>query len=112
MDRRIWKRVLPALLSLVLACLSGAASAGEWQSFHVEGTNERNTPPLDYWVYVPDGDTEGLPLVLFLHGAGEKGSGALTYSLPLYIIEGSVPVTTIESPSKACPAFSPSFGSS
>ena len=91
MDRRIWKRVLPALLSLVLACLSGAASAGEWQSFHVEGTNERNTPPLDYWVYVPDGDTEGLPLVLFLHGAGEKGSGALTYSLPLYIIEGSVP---------------------
>lgn len=79
------------ILFLFLLCFLSAAQAGEWQSCHIDAAEGKNNPALDYWVYVPDGETEGLPLVVFLHGAGEKGNSALSYSLPLYITEGTLP---------------------
>ena len=79
------------ILFLVFLCFMSAASAGDWQSFHIDAGEGKNDPALDYWVYVPSGETEGLPLVLFLHGSGERGSDALNQSLPLYIRDGRIP---------------------
>ena len=91
MDRNRRMPLLCCLVFLLCCCLPGLASAGDWQYFHMEAGSGRNNPALDYWVFVPEGETEGLPLVLFLHGAGEKGSAALDQCLPLYIREGTLP---------------------
>lgn len=91
MNRNRRRPLLCGLVFLLCCSLAGAASAGGWQSFHMEAGSGRNNPALDYWVFVPEGETEGLPLVLFLHGAGEKGTAALDQCLPLYIREGTLP---------------------
>ena len=85
MIRRGCRYVVFTVLCLFLAGLFAAAQAGDWQSFHIDEAPGDHNPALDYWVYVPDGETEGLPLVLFLHGSGERGKDALNQSLPLYI---------------------------
>ena len=43
---------------------------------------------ITYWVYEPPEVTEGLPLVIYLHGSSERGENALATSLPLFIKEG------------------------
>ena len=40
---------------------------------------------ITYWVYEPPEVTEGLPLVIYLHGSSERGENALATSLPLFI---------------------------
>ena len=46
---------------------------------------------LDYWVYGPKTPRKGLPLVVFLHGIGERGPGpdkVFKISLPKWLKEG------------------------
>lgn len=46
---------------------------------------------VEYYLYVPDvDDTTGLPMMVYLHGTGERGNGVLNQGLPKQIYEKSV----------------------
>ena len=45
---------------------------------------------IRYWLYAPPDVHPGMPLVIYLHGSGERGEGALLTSLPLFVKEGIV----------------------
>ncbi|MBR6187086.1 MAG: dienelactone hydrolase family protein [Clostridia bacterium] len=45
---------------------------------------------ITYYVYEPPELTEGMPLVIYLHGSSERGDNALGNSLPLFIKNGDV----------------------
>ena len=45
---------------------------------------------IRYWLYVPPEAEPGMPLVIYLHGSGERGEGALLASLPLFVKNGIV----------------------
>ena len=45
---------------------------------------------IQYWLYLPPEVKPGMPLVVYLHGSGERGEGALLASLPLFLKDGIV----------------------
>lgn len=84
------KRVLAWFLLLLLAGFSGSAASCEeaWQLCRLE--ESESSPALDYWLLAPEDAVPGLPLIVYLHGSGEKGSRALKGGLPLMLSNGSV----------------------
>lgn len=52
---------------------------------------------LDYWLNVPENATDGMPLVVFLHGSGERGSSNAVKRLPQtqYIAKTSRPYIAV-----------------
>ncbi len=51
----------------------------------------KNAEGLNYWLYTPDEAAPGKPLVVFLHGAGERGSDPeklFAISLPKWLRDG------------------------
>ena len=76
-----------ALICLLLA----PSAAGEKGVFVRHGKRDVYTAKLIYYyVYEPPEITEGMPLVIYLHGSSERGENALVNSLPLYVKEGTV----------------------
>ena len=50
-----------------------------------------NGSKTEYYLYVPDvSDTTGLPMMVYMHGSGERGNGVLNQGLPKQIYEKSV----------------------
>lgn len=68
-------RALLASLALVATAAGAAASAGPGQPFPdppvQQPTFHSAYGDRDYWLYVPPGDDEDRPLVVFLHGCNE-----------------------------------------
>ncbi len=82
-----------ALLCAVLLLLSVPCrcSAGTAARFIQHGArDEKQNQLIRYWLYLPPDIQPGMPLVIYLHGSGERGEGALLTSLPLFLKEGIV----------------------
>ena len=52
--------------------------------------DDKQNQLIKYWLYAPPDIHPGMPLVVYLHGSGERGDGALLTSLPLFVKEGIV----------------------
>ena len=74
------------LLSVLIPCPAHAAV-----HFIKHGARDDKSEQLiQYWLYLPPVVKPGLPLVVYLHGSGERGEGALLASLPLFLKDGIV----------------------
>lgn len=84
------KRLLIGVLLLTLL-FSALPARAEKSRYVRHAKRDRKTDLLiNYYVYEPPGLEEGLPLVVYLHGSGERGDYALDSSLPLYVHTGDV----------------------
>ena len=80
------------LLCLILsfALLSMPAAASEELFEKNETRSARAGKEMTWWVYAPAEITENTMLVVFLHGGGEMGGGALDAVLPASILNGTL----------------------
>ncbi len=85
------KRILSLLLAafFLSPLLASPALAGVRFVRHGARDDKQNQL-ITYWVTAPEPTPPGLPLVIYLHGSGERGEGALLTSLPLFLKEGSI----------------------
>ena len=83
------KRRLSLLLSLLLLFPWHAPGAQAAQFTRHGARDDTKEMLITYWVCAP-ADQAGLPLVVYLHGSGERGEGALLSSLPLFVKQGTV----------------------
>lgn len=62
-------------------------------SFTKKRFNASNGMSFEYYIYIPEGidATKELPLHMYMHGSGEKGSGVLNHSLPKMLASGYKP---------------------
>ena len=63
----------------------------KYGSFKKESYTAKNGVTINYYIYKPDYGTEveGLPVMMYMHGSGESGSGALKCGLPKFLSEKS-----------------------
>lgn len=95
-------RKITLFLSLLL-CLTAALcpgrALGEKNKFEKRFIRvAKDRPRMSYWVYRPP-ETQGqrLPLVVYLHGSGERGERALSGSLPA-LVNSSEPEAKVIAP--------------
>ncbi len=64
----------------------------EYGTFTLEKYVASNGTPIEYWIYVPDygQEIEGLPIHMYLHGAGENYTRVLNTALPQLIYSKQV----------------------
>lgn len=79
-----------AVWALVAVLLTVAAPArGAKNKFQKGSVRLERGPRMYYWVHAPQEDApDGLPLVIYLHGSGERGERALSSGLPALVNEG------------------------
>ena len=53
--------------------------------------SEQTGKEITWWLYTPEEIREDTSLVVFLHGSGEMGNGALTEALPAFMADGILP---------------------
>ncbi|MCG6155298.1 carboxylesterase family protein [Rubinisphaera margarita] len=104
MNNNLWFYLSTMALGVVLM-VAGSAHAeepapGKQVEQSLELTNDR---PLDYWLYLPQEYSEDkpAPLMLFLHGRGERGDDldlVLTHGPPRLISEGKQMPFIVASP--------------
>lgn len=83
MSRAVFGRIAAAFcLTLMLAAMPQPSSAAPMQTGFLNATIRQGEKSLPYVVYVPRDYTpeKKWPVVLFLHGAGERGDGGLAQS--------------------------------
>ena len=67
---------------------SGSTSSTYYKrDFSVKYYNSNSGNGLSYWLYVPEGATDNMPLVIYLHGTGSKGND-YEYNTKLAIQDG------------------------
>ena len=52
--------------------------------------SEQEKKEITWWLYTPEEIQEDTALVVFLHGSGEMGDGALTQALPAFMADGTL----------------------
>ncbi len=86
---------IPALLMLAVLLLCTVSAAGEnpGQALFEKHTtfSEQEKKEITWWLYTPAEIREDTTLVVFLHGSGEMGEGALTQALPAFMADGTLP---------------------
>ena len=103
------KKVFVLFLAILL--LFPAPEAGLAKNavhFIKHGARDDNQDQLiTYWLYVPPEAEPGMPMVVYLHGSGERGEGALLTSLPQFLKDG---VVLCREPILLIPQMPPYFG--
>lgn len=86
------KKVFVIFLTLLLLLsVSFQALANTTVRYIQHGArDEKQNQLIQYWLYLPPDLKEGMPLVVYLHGSGERGEGALMTSLPLFLKDGVI----------------------
>ncbi|MBR3107053.1 MAG: peptidoglycan-binding protein [Clostridia bacterium] len=85
------KRISYFLLFVLLFSVPFQNRAGAAVRYVQHGArDDRQKQLIKYWLYAPPDIQPGMPLVVYLHGSGERGEGALLTSLPLFVKEGTV----------------------
>ena len=71
------KKIVSLLLTVAFAVMAGAASRSEPQLLRVSYHSAKMNAERDYFVYLPRGFKQQAkwPVLLFLHGNGERGDG-------------------------------------
>lgn len=82
------RRMLALGLCMLLAAAPAALAAKN--KFAKDSVRLDRGPRMYYWVHVPESTetAEGLPLVIYLHGSGERGERALSGGLPALVNDG------------------------
>lgn len=75
---------------LLISMLGNGQAAGTVRYIQHGARDEKQDQLINYWLYLPPEAEPGMPLVVYLHGSGERGEGALLTSLPLFLKEGIV----------------------
>ncbi len=89
--QRVKRAIALLLAALLLFSLPAAGTAKNTVHFIQHGARDENQDQLiKYWLYVPPEAEPGMPLVVYLHGSGERGDGALLTSLPQFLKDGVV----------------------
>ena len=80
------------LLCLILSCLLLSITAAPAEELFEKNQtfSARAGKPMTWWVYAPPEITGSTMLVVFLHGGGEMGDGALDAVLPASILNGTL----------------------
>lgn len=87
----IKKRISAVLSVLLLLSVLVPSHAQSAPRFIKHGARDENRDQLiQYWLCLPPEVKPGMPLVVYLHGSGERGEGALLASLPLFLKNGIV----------------------
>jgi predicted peptidase len=88
MQKKRWIIPLLALAAAATLLWPFGATAAVKNKFEKSSVLLDTGPRITYWVYVPENAGDGpLPLVIFLHGSGERRERALVSGLPQAINE-------------------------
>ncbi len=79
-----------SVLVLMLLLLSVSQSPAEEVFQKHSARSDKLDREIVYWVYAPGEITDDTPLVVFLHGGGELGDGALNAAMPSSMINGTL----------------------
>ncbi len=89
--QRVKRTIALLLAALLLFSVPEAGLAKDAVHFIKHGARDENQDQLiTYWLYVPPEAEPGMPLVVYLHGSGERGENALLTSLPQFMKDGVV----------------------
>lgn len=84
-----WLTVPLALLAAAALIPAGARATGN--KFQKDTVRVDGGKRITYWVYTPQEEPEsGLPMVVYLHGSGERGDRALKGGLPAMINDDKI----------------------
>ncbi len=80
------------LAALQFFCILPAAGENPEQPLFEKHTtfSEQEKKEITWWLYTPEEIREDTALVVFLHGSGEMGDGALTQALPAFMADGTL----------------------
>ncbi len=83
--------ILVILAALLPAPVPAAGENPGQQLFEKHTTfSEQEKKEITWWLYTPEEIREDTALVVFLHGSGEMGDGALTQALPAFMADGTL----------------------
>ena len=94
MRKMLWKSALALLLAALLVGASASASLAEELAYNL--FEKHSTPSAErrqditWWLYAPQEIGEDTSMVVFLHGGGEMGNGALSLGLPASMAFGTL----------------------
>ena len=78
-------------MCLALLWLCAAPAVAAKNRFQKGSVRLEKGPRMYYWVHAPEEESSrGLPLVVYLHGSGERGERALSAGLPSLVNDGLV----------------------
>lgn len=94
MQKKRWLKDTLFLLAALLLLPAGARAArNQFQKASIRVDGGRR---ITYWVYAPQEEpVPGLPLVVYLHGSGERGERALSGGMPALLNEGKIAVPAV-----------------
>lgn len=84
------KRLTACFLAALLLFSAAPALAAKGRFTRHMKRDPQTEEKITYYVYEPADLTDGLPLVVYLHGSSERGDNAFGTSLPLFVKNGTV----------------------